>query len=96
MSVRHVVSWTVSPENTAQLPQLAIDLKALEDTVPGVEAIEVGLNSLPIDGNWDMVLIAEFPDAAALDAYQVDPNHVAVAKKIKAIATARSAVDYTM
>lgn len=96
MSVRHVVMWKVSPEAANQLPELAGELRDLEDTVPAVETIEVGLNDVVVPGNWDMVLIANLPDEAALSDYQTHPNHVAVAKKIKAIATSRSAVDFTV
>lgn len=96
MSVRHVVMWKVTAEAANQLPELAGELRDLEDTVPAVETIEVGLNDVAVPGNWDMVLIANLPDEEALSDYQTHPNHVAVAQKIKAIATSRSAVDFTV
>ena len=46
------------------------------------------------EGNYDAVLVSEFQDLAALDAYKNDPRHKAVSALCKSIRTDRVAVDY--
>lgn len=44
-------------------------------------------------GDYDAVLISEFADQAALEAYKNDPRHKAVSALCKSIRTDRAAVD---
>lgn len=98
MTLRHVVSWQVegkTPEaRTATAARLAAALEDLNGRVPTLIRLEAHANSLQLAGNWDLVLIADFEDEAALEAYLVDPAHQAVAKQLRAVATKRSAVDF--
>ena len=43
--------------------------------VPTMLNIEIGVNFLRGPSSYDLVLITEHEDVAALDAYQADPVH---------------------
>lgn len=98
MTLRHVVSWklaTTDPaERAAQGAEIQRLLGAVRGAVPGLLALEVGLNAAGPEGNWDVVLISDFADEAALEAYQVHPLHVAAGTFIRSVVAARSAVDF--
>ena len=50
-------------------------LEALADVVPGILSIRVHLDLGLVASHWPLVLIADFADAAALEAYQSHPRH---------------------
>ena len=43
--------------------------------------------------NWDIALVAEYDDEAALARYQVHPAHVEAAGYVKSVVAERMAVD---
>ena len=47
-----------------------------------------------LDATSDVVLVSDFADQAALDAYQVHPVHQEVKKFVVAVAESRQCVDY--
>ena len=95
--IRHVVSWKVaatSPEQkAADVATIVSLLSSLVGVVPSISALTVGGNVAYFESNWDVVLVADFATLADLDAYQTHPEHVAVVPRIKALVTARAAVD---
>ncbi len=98
MAIRHVVMWKMadqSKEEKAKLARsLALALAELEGEIGGLRSVTAEPDTLDEAGSWDLVLIADLDDKAALDAYQEHPLHVAVAGKIKAAVVARAAVDF--
>ena len=48
-------------------------LAALKQQVPEVIEYTVGFNVRPNPNNWDMVLVADFADVAALERYFANP-----------------------
>ncbi|GAA1315444.1 Dabb family protein [Leucobacter albus] len=100
MAVRHIVSWKMNgetaAERAAQAREVVEALTPLRDIVPGVLALNVYPNGFDTDGNWDVVLVSDHEDKAALDAYAINPDHVAAAGVVKARAAARSAVDFQL
>ena len=98
--IRHVVMWKLEGENRherlTRAEDLAADLTALTGVVPGLLEAEAGSDASGLEANWDLVLISDFPDQEALDAYQEHPAHLAVAGRIKAFATDRACVDFTL
>ncbi|GAB3600068.1 Dabb family protein [Microbacterium tumbae] len=98
MTLRHVVTWKLASEDAAeraeQAAEVARRLNALEGVIPGLLAISAGANDLYADVNWDVTLVADFADAAALEAYQVHPAHVEAAGYIKSVVAGRVAVDF--
>ena len=81
--VKHVILWKLKEEFTAAEKEnikagIKAGLEGLKGIIPGLEHIEVKISGLP-SSNADVMLDSEFTDAAALKAYAVHPEHVAVA-----------------
>jgi heme-degrading monooxygenase HmoA len=97
--VKHIVLWRLNPEahgQTAADNARAIKqkLEALRGRIPGMLRLEVGLDFSREDTSSDVVLVSEFESRAALDAYQVHPEHKAVAAFIGEARSERRLVDY--
>ncbi|HZZ85576.1 MAG TPA: Dabb family protein [Anaeromyxobacteraceae bacterium] len=56
--------------------------------------LEVGLNAVPSQGAFDVVLYSEFESAEALAAYQQHPEHERVADFVGRVRAERVLVDY--
>ena len=96
--IRHVVSWKLNGADAAaraeQAATITAQLTALPALIPEILALQVGTNSVGPDTNWDAVLIADYESFAALQAYQVHPDHVAAAAIIGTLVASRSTVDF--
>lgn len=96
--IRHMVMWKLvedGAEPVAALSEsIAEALRGMAGRIPGLVNVQAFSNTLNLEGNWDLVLIADLEDTDALDRYQSHPVHVAVAQRIKAKATSRAAVDF--
>ena len=97
MTVRHIVCWKLNGETATERATQAADIEAklreLPATVPGIVAFDVFRNEYNDDVNWDVALVSDHRDKAALDDYAVHPDHVAVAAFIKERVAQRSGVD---
>jgi starvation-inducible DNA-binding protein len=95
--IRHIVAWKLKSEDplerSAQAQKLSSDLNALKGVVPSIIDIAVGPDVVG-GGNWDVALVADFADQAALDAYQTHPDHQAVVGYVRSVVADRVAVDY--
>ena len=97
--LKHIVFWKLKDEadgrsraeNARKLKQ---DLESLRGAVPGVHALEVGLNVKPSDASYDVALYSVFSDQAALDAYQRHPKHQEIVAFLGRVRSARALVDY--
>lgn len=98
MTVRHIVTWKMNgetaEERATQANEVVAALSPLRDLVPGVLSLEVRINEYNAENNWDVTLVSEHTDKAALDEYIVNPDHVAGAKIVAARAAARAGVDF--
>lgn len=96
--IRHIVAFALAADDAdtraAQAAEAARRLEALVGVVPTLRAMSAGANALELPGNWDLALVADFDDAAGLDAYQVHPAHEEVAAFIGGIRSDRVAVDF--
>ena len=96
--IRHLVFWklaAVDPdEKAAIVAEMAARFGALVAVIDGTERLDVRADLGETDGNWDVVLDADYRDAAALAAYQVHPAHVEVAAFVRSLVTARACVDF--
>ena len=94
--IKHVVVWKLKDPG-ARAAHAAIVRSALEGLrgrIPGLLAIEVGVDIGYDSGADDLCLYAEFADRAALDLYQNDPLHLAAKAIVAAHVTGRRAVDW--
>jgi len=97
MTIRHVVAWKLATEDAGlraeQATKISEDLLALRGVVPSIIDIQVGPDIVG-GGNWDVALVADFADQAALDAYQTHPDHQAVVGYVRSVVSDRVAVDF--
>jgi len=98
--IRHVVSWKLNGADAAARAQQAATitaaLTALPSVIPEILTLQVGTNSAYPESNWDIVLIADYDSLAALEAYQVHPDHVAATQIIRPLVASRSNVDFAV
>ena len=98
--IRHVVSWKLAAEDTAtkaeQSAQIASALQTLPPIIPEIQSLTVASNSVDVEGNWDVVLIADYADEAALRTYIEHPEHQKVAGFIRGLVAQRSNVDFQL
>lgn len=84
--IRHVVlCWLVQPGDATQAQKL-IDTSLELGAIPGVDAIVAG-TALPsdraiVDDSFDVGVVMEFRDAAALNAYLGHPEHLRRVKNV--------------
>ena len=72
--------------NAARMKEL---LEACNGIVPGILKLEVAVAEPGLEATYDVVLYSEFTDKAALDAYQVHPQHAALKPFFGAVRDAR-------
>lgn len=97
--IKHIVMWKLKAQaegadratNVAKMKSL---LEGCRDLVPGMRRFEVGVATPGLEATCDVVLYSEFEDAAALDAYQHHPAHVAIKPFIGAVRAERQCLDY--
>ncbi|WP_316899507.1 Dabb family protein [Pseudodesulfovibrio indicus] len=97
--VRHIVMWTLKEEaegNTAAVngAKMKEILEALAGRIEGLRHIEVSVDIVAADPECHVVLCSEHDDVAALDHYQVHPEHQACVAFVKKVAASRKALDY--
>ncbi|MVB09844.1 Stress responsive A/B Barrel Domain protein [Caprobacter fermentans] len=94
--IRHLVFWTLKPEEKDRVNEIAADLRhkfqALLGTVDGLEAIELGQNYN--GGDFDLVLNCTFSTKEAERAYQTHPAHLAIKSVVHTLVCARASADY--
>jgi len=69
-------------------------LEALRGKIPGLLELAVGLNPDPNDPSYDLALDSTFDSRESLAAYQVHPEHQAVADFIGRVRESRTVADY--
>ena len=95
----HIVMWKFKPEaegadKAANLVRAKALLDACAGLTPGMRMLEVAIAQPGLECTYDLVLYPEFDDAAALDAYQNHPQHLAVKPFIGAVRLERQCMDY--
>lgn len=69
-------------------------LMALEDTIPGLLKMEVGINISERPTAFDLVLTADFEDESGLNTYRNHPDHVKVLAFLKDKLEKTAVADY--
>ncbi len=97
--IKHIVLWKLKPEaegkNAAENAGLIKEkLEGLYGKIPEIKSIQVRENTLKIDGNYDVTLIAEFESEEAMYAYQKNPLHEEAAVFVKKTVETRAAIDF--
>ncbi|MFV0467307.1 MAG: Dabb family protein [Dysgonomonas sp.] len=99
--VKHIVFWKLKDQahgNDAAKNALMIKekLEALSGKIDGLIKIEVGINFLDSQANYDVALYTELESKETLDSYQNHPLHQAELPFIREAVSSRIAVDYEL
>lgn len=96
--IRHIVMWDVrgdtSAEKRVSADKVRRAFEGLRGRIPGMTRLEIGLDISRISYACDMVLLTEFTDAAALQAYATHPLHLQARDDLEGLRIARHQVDY--
>ena len=98
--IRHIVLFRLAADDEAQRRDdahgIAERLEALVSQIAGIQSIRVDRDLGLVDGHWDVALVSEHDDNAALEAYQVHPAHQEAAAFIASVISDRAVVDYSV
>jgi hypothetical protein len=90
--------WSVRGDDAAtQARNIALvkdEFESLRGQVPGLLALEVGVDESRVDYACELVLIADFATRQALAEYSTHPAHVRVRGRLGELRSARHQVDY--
>ena len=97
--IKHIVMFRLEASEAvaavaASKFKAAID--ALPQKIDALDAVEVGVNAGPAEGNWNIVLTAVCASYDALAAYSAHPEHIACVAIIKPYIAQRACVDYSV
>ncbi|RQH07589.1 Dabb family protein [Paraburkholderia dinghuensis] len=99
--IRHIVMWKLKESaegasREANLVKFKALLESCRDLVPGTLRLEVGLAAPGLPSTYDIALVSDFADKAALDAYQDHPDHLVVKQFARAVTESRQCVDHLL
>lgn len=98
--VKHIILWRLKEELTTEEKEtvkqgIKTGLEGLKGRIPGLVDIKVNVDGRLDSSNADVMLDSTFTDEAALLAYAVHPEHVAVADgKVRPYTCLRTCMDY--
>ena len=98
--VKHIILWKLRDDlSNEEKQRVQKDIKAglegLAGRIPGLLSIVVNVDGRLESSNADVMLDSTFTDEAALKAYAVHPEHVAVADgKVRPYTCLRTCLDY--
>lgn len=98
--VKHIILWTLNPslseeEKRVVKSGIKSGLEGLVGKVPGLLDVKVHIDGRLASSNADVMLDSTLESEAALKAYAVHPEHVAVADgKVRPYTSLRTCLDY--
>jgi len=95
---RHVVLLRWKPEATPeQRAAVATGLATLPGLIPQIRTYTIGSDARVNDGNYDLVVVADFDDVDGYLVYRDHPDHRAVIQEhITPILAERAAIQHEM
>lgn len=98
--IRHIVAWKLTAEDeegkAAAFSAMAESFGALPHLIPGIKHLQIGRDLDTVEGNWDAVLIVDYPTEADLVAYQSHPEHVKTSTLVRTLISDRMCVDFEL
>ncbi|MBQ6946513.1 MAG: Dabb family protein [Clostridia bacterium] len=95
--IRHIVCFKFKEENKAANVQKTKEmLDALPGVIPEILHSETYVDCGAKADNYDLILISDFADQAALERYIVHPDHKAVGAFMTLVRESRCCVDIEM
>jgi len=97
--LRHIVMWKLKDhaegaDRAENAKKLKTTLETCRSIVKGQGHFEVGIAQPGFEATYDVVLVSDFDDKAALDAYQNHPKHLAIKDFVAAVREGRQCIDY--
>ena len=97
--IKHIVMFrlkesALGKSKDENLQELKVLLESLQDKIPVVMCLEVGINMGASASASDIALYSEFDDMQALEDYRLHPEHVKVVEFIEKICSERRVADY--
>lgn len=80
--------------DSAAIDAIVAGLNGLPALISEIRSFQVGRDLLRTERSYDLALVSDFADLAALARYQVHPEHQKVVTLIKQAASSVVAVDY--
>ena len=74
--------------------KLKAKLESCRSIVAGQGHFEVGVAQPGYEATCDVILVSDFDNKEALQAYQVHPKHVAIKDFVAAVRESRQCIDY--
>ena len=97
--IKHIVMFRLKESamgrsKNENLQELKILLESLQEKIPVVKCLEVGINMGKSASASDIALYSEFDDMQALENYRIHPEHVKVVNYIDKVCSERRVADY--
>ncbi|MFZ3382378.1 MAG: Dabb family protein [Candidatus Methanoperedens sp.] len=92
--ITHVVLFKLKDRSPHSIEKAKDVLLGLKGNIPFLRYLEVGIDVLRSERSYDIALITKFDSMEDLQAYQVHPFHLEVAKYITAVRESTIAVDF--
>ena len=96
--IRHIVMFNLvaasEAERAADISGMQERLTALVGVIPGLRSLSLEPDLGLLEDHWDVVLVSEHDDNAALEGYQSHPAHLEAAGFTRSVTNARASVDY--
>ena len=92
--IRHIVFFKIKEDYKDKAPEFAKEFRSMKGRVSELVELEIGEDFLHSPRSCDMALVATLKTREDLDAYQVNPIHVAIKTKVSACCESIAAVDY--
>ena len=97
--IKHIVMFRLKESalgrsKNEHLQELKALLESLQENIPVVKCLEVGINMGKSASASDIALYSEFDDMQALEYYRLHPEHVKVVEFIDKVCSERRVADY--
>jgi hypothetical protein len=93
--IKHVVFMKFKDGTTDEaIADLEQSLGELPDRIEEIREYVFGRDVIHSDRSCDFAIVSSFDDLAALDRYQIHPDHQVVVGKVKKISQSVQAVDF--
>lgn len=91
----HIVMFKFKSENKeSNITKVVDKLNALEDLIPSLKSMEVGVDFSKTDRAFDLSLYSTFDTKEDLKTYAVHAEHLKVVELIKSVTLESKVVDY--
>jgi hypothetical protein len=96
--LKHIVMWKLKEnadgKSKDEIAKTIIERIGRFKGMPGMGALEVGIDINRSASAFDLALYSEFESVEALDSYQNNPDHIVVRDYIQKVTENRIVVDY--